>query len=164
ERLNQASVPEIKIVSVKKLPPEAGNAMASVSAAKYFVTLREDREVPILSNGPDAVKNAISEFLSQDQILYEKESKKGTREVDLKPGIFGFEWLDDKGGMEMLLDASSGDNIKPSQVLDAMLKQLGRQLPENCLRVTRIDTYTRTAEEGDRLGELISMDDVGEIF
>ena len=64
----------------------------------------------------------------------------------------------------MLLDASSGDNIKPSQVLDAMLKQLGRQLPENCLRVTRIDTYTRTAEEGDRLGELISMDDVGEIF
>ena len=39
-RLNAASVPGIEITSVKILPDKAGNAMASVAAAGYTVTLQ----------------------------------------------------------------------------------------------------------------------------
>lgn len=42
-RLNQASVPGIEIVSVNILPDNAGNAMASVASAAYTVCFREGR-------------------------------------------------------------------------------------------------------------------------
>ncbi|MBP5281106.1 MAG: DUF2344 domain-containing protein [Lachnospiraceae bacterium] len=163
-RLNQASVPEIKIVSVKRLPENAGNAMASVAAAKYLVTFRDGKCVAPFDQDGATIQEAISDFLSKEQILYEKESKKGKRELDLKPGIFSFTYDEKQKAMEMLLDASSGDNIKPSQVLDAMLKLRGTSLPENSICVVRLDTYTRTSSDDENPGELISMDEVGEVF
>ena len=162
KRLNDASVPEIKIVSVKRLPGDAGNAMASVKAAKYEVSFREGR-VPLAFQTEDAkIRKELDRFLSMPSIPYEKEGKKGNREVDLRPGIHAFSYLPEKKAFELLLEASSGDNVKPVQVFDAMMKTMGQSLPENCLKVVRIDTYTSQGE-GDAFS-LISMDDVGTSF
>ena len=51
----------------------------------------------------------------------------------------------------MLLDASSAGNIKPIQVIEALLDQAGEKLQENALLITREDLYTRIepAEEVD---------------
>ena len=143
ERLNRVSVPGIEIVSVNVLPEEAGNAMASVAAASYTVRFREGR-------GPAFdLAGAIPSFVSREQILITKETKKGTRQVDLKPGIFELDAKED--GLFMLLDASSGGNIKPGQVIEALFSQNGQSLEENALIINREDTFTNagTAEAPD---------------
>lgn len=135
-RLNAASVEGIQVLSVIELPDNAVNAMASVAAAEYTVTFKDGRG-PALN-----IYQVLPEFLSREQILYTKESKKGTREVDLKPGIYQLSCEEDNSAIHMLLDASSGSNIKPIQVMEALLASHKEQLQENALMVTREDTYT----------------------
>jgi len=163
-RLNKASVPEIEIVSVKLLPENAGNAMASVAAASYEVSFREGRVPAFFMESDEMIKMELEAFLGRPMIPYVKSGKKGTREVDLKPGIFSLEWFPGQKCFHMLLDASSGDNVKPSQVLDAFLSARGECLPENSLKILRLDTLTRAPHGDGEIGELISMDSVGEIF
>lgn len=135
ERLSRASVSGIEIVSVRVLPEDAGNAMASVAAAAYTVHFREGREPKTDLAG------ALPGFLARDSILYTKETKKGSRELDLKPGIFKLSWEDNR--LFLLLDASSAGNIKPGQVVEALLAECGEALQENALLITREDIYTR---------------------
>lgn len=147
-RLNEATVSGIEIVSVKVLPDTAGNAMASVAAASYTIRFRKGRE-------PLADMAAILPgFLAKDRILVTKKTKKGVREIDLKEGIFRLTWTGE--ALTMLLDASSSGNIKPVQVAEPLLAQQGESLQENALWVTREDVYTRTED-----GRLISLDEIG---
>lgn len=165
QRLNAASVPEIRIVSAKLLPEGAENAMASVAAARYFVTFADGRTPAIFCKDKEVIQNALYSFLAKDSIPYVKESKKGTREIDLKAGIFELSWKDKEKGLEMLLEASSGENIKPSQVLDAFLADWDAKLSDNSLCITRLDVYTRKpASENGQPGSLLSMDEVGKEF
>jgi len=146
DRLNKASIPGIQILSVKILPPQAGNAMASVTAASYTVRFREGR-APRFS-----IEERLPAFLQKEQILMTKETKKGTREVDLKPGIYEMKW--EKDAFYMLLDASSGGNIKPIQIIECFLRENNEELQENALSVTREDTYT---------DHFVSLNDIGSI-
>ena len=150
-RLNGASVPGIEVTSVKILPQKAGNAMASVAAASYTVRFREGRG-PVCS-----ISEALPVFLAKEQILITKETKKGSREVDLKPGIYELTWQDN--AFFMLVDASSAGNIKPSQIIEALLSDNGEALQENALLITREDTFTDIGTEGCR--KLVPLDDIG---
>ena len=164
QSLNAASVPEIKIVSAKLLPEGAGNAMASVAAAKYLVEFYEGRVPNIFQEDSDCVHALLDAFLSKESIPYVKEGKKGTREVDLRKGIFEFTWDDARKCLTMTLDASSGENVKPSQVLEALLQEHGEELAENALKITRLDVYTRINASEEDSGDLIPMDEVGSVF
>ena len=62
----------------------------------------------------------------------------------------------------MLVDASSAGNVKPSLVMDAFFKTIGRELPEYALQVTRTETYTDIG--GGEGQELAPLEEVGEIF
>jgi len=149
ERLNAASVPGLEIVSVNTLPDSAGNAMASVAAASYTVRFREGR-----APACDIAKQ-LQSFLAQGTIIVTKETKKGQRELDLKPGIYLLTWSDNT--FHMLLDASSAGNIKPAQVVEALLAQCGETLRENALLITREDVFTDIGAEGER--RLVPLDD-----
>lgn len=150
-KLNDASVPGIEIISVKILPDTAGNAMASVAAAAYTVRFREGRE-------PAAdIAAILPEFLAKERIPVTKKTKKGSRELDLKQGLFQLTCKN--GTVSMLVDASSSGNIKPVQVMEALLAESGESLQENALVITREEVYTRT--EAGESGKLISLDDVG---
>ena len=133
ERLNAASAPGIEVTSVIQLSDKAGNAMASVAAASYTVRFREGREPKV------DVETALSNLMAKEQILYTKETKKGTRDVDLKPGIYELTWK--VGAFSMLVDASSAGNIKPVQIIESMLAEYGESLQKNALLVTREDTF-----------------------
>ena len=133
-RLNEVCVSGIEIVNVCILPKKAGNAMASVAAASYTVQFREGK-APALN-----IAAALPSFLSRNAILIQKETKKGSREVDLRPGIYKMEC---RGlFVYLLLDASSGSNIKPSQVMEVLLLQNGCALPQNALLINREEIYT----------------------
>ncbi|MCR5458953.1 MAG: TIGR03936 family radical SAM-associated protein [Acetatifactor sp.] len=164
ERLNAASVPEIKIVSAKLLPEGAGNAMASVAAAKYKVEFFEGRVPSIFLEYSESVHARLDAFLAKESIPYVKEGKKGPREVDLRKGIYDFAWNDAGKFLTMTLDASSGDNVKPFQVLEALLQERGEALSENALKITRLDVYARINASEEDPGDLIPMDEVGSVF
>ncbi|MCI9337569.1 MAG: DUF2344 domain-containing protein [Lachnospiraceae bacterium] len=153
ERLNAVSVPGVEVVSVKVLPDSAGNAMASVAAAGYTVRFRENRE-PVAD-----VRAALSEFLAREQILITKETKKGSREIDIRQGIFQLTAEENPLTLRMLVDASSGGNIKPAQVVEAILTHLGESLKENALIITREDVYTDIGTSEKRV--LAPLDDIG---
>ena len=142
-RLNAASAPGLEVTSVIELPEKAGNAMASVAAASYTVRFREGREPSV------DIEQVLPAFLAKEQILYSKETKKGIREIDLKAGIYDLKWQNNT--FTMLVDASSAGNIKPVQIIEALLQYNGEALQENALFVTREDTFTNigTAEKPD---------------
>lgn len=162
DRLNAASVYGIEIISARVLPEEAGNAMASVAAASYTVRFREGR-------GPKAdIEQVLPGFLAKEKIPFTKETKKGTRELDLRPGIYELKW--DGAAFFMLVDASSAGNIKPGQVLEALLAETGEKLQENALLITREDVYTAADKsDGDETtglpgtGQFLSLGEIGEI-
>ena len=139
ERLNRAGADGIEITSVKVLPDNAGNAMASVTAAAYTVRFRQGREPAF------HITQALPDFLAREQIPWQKETKKGVRELNLRPGIYELSW--DGSAFHMLLDASSAGNIKPAQVMGAFLESCGQTLQENALLFTREDLYTNTGTE-----------------
>ncbi|MCM1190938.1 MAG: TIGR03936 family radical SAM-associated protein [Butyrivibrio sp.] len=156
DRLNRASVCGIEILSARVLPENAGNAMASVAAASYTVCFREGR-----APGTD-IAQALPAFLAKGKIPYIKETKKGIRELDLKPGIYELTW--DGAAFFMLVDASSSGNIKPGQVIEALLAETGEALQENALLITREDVYTiAEGTTADAAGRFISLGEIGEI-
>jgi len=155
--LNQTMAEGLRIISVKQLPETAKNAMAGVAAAKYQITcLSGDgspKEFPV-----EDLKMALRAFLEKERIPVIKKTKKGERELDLKPGIWELKAeeaippFDPDGrrypAITMLVDASSGGNIKPALVWDAFLTDCGIT-PESCsYQITRIETYGNTAPEG----------------
>ena len=156
-KLNEAGVKGIDVIDVHILPENAGNAMASVAAASYTVRFRQDR-LP-LSGGESvtgfSLQQMCDDLLRRSEIMVIKETKRGTREVDLRPGIYSLAWKN--GCYHMLLDASSAGNIKPVQVMEAMFADSGFPLQKDSLLVTREDVFTREGETG----EFISLGDIG---
>ena len=149
EALNRVMVEGVEILSVSILPDHAKNAMASVAAAAYTVRFREGK------NPKADISALLPDFLSREQIPITKKTKKGTREVDLKEGIYRLSYED--GVFFMIVDASSGGNIKPVQIMEALLLQAGETLQENALAVTREEVYTQKKGEN----RLIPLDEIG---
>ena len=149
KRLNEASVPGVEILSVKKLPERCPNAMASVAAASYTVCFRPGKE-PSFN-----LKEALPEFWETKEIIYEKATKKGSSMLNLRPGIYEMRILED-GGIFLLVNASSSGNIKPSMVIEAFLSANGDTLQENALQITREDIFQQDETQ------LLSMGEFGE--
>lgn len=147
EDMNRASVDGITIVGVWKLPEEAQNAMSSVKGADYTVSFREGQE-PACD-----LKGIITEFLSQQEISVVKETKKSTRELDIKPFIHQME-LQEDGSVFMRLTAGSADNIKPELVMDALTQFANVPLSEFALMITREDLYGENFVPLSAAGEL----------
>ena len=154
-RLQTAMVEGIDILAVRKLPDEECNAMASVAAASYLVGFREGCQLP------GDWEERLKDFYAQDVISVVKKTKKGEKELNLKESIYELaireipdnilmDGMGRRNGIYMLLNASSGGNIKPSFVLDTFFGTLGITLPEFGLLVHRIDTYKNIGSEQER--------------
>lgn len=153
DRLNAASVYGIEIVGTKILPDSVGNAMASVAAASYTVRFREGRKPNV------DIGTVLPDFLAKDSILITKATKKGSRELDLRPGIYEMNWYGN--AFSMLVNASSAGNIKPIQIIEALLAEHGETLQENALLVTREDMYTDISPE-ENTHQFVSLGDIGD--
>ena len=147
EQLNAVMVPGVRIANVIELPEGAKNAMASVAAARYFVEPKDT----VLSKPDFEVKK--DEFLNQDEILVTKQTKKQELTMDIKPHIY--EWIVRDNGVEMLVDASSSGNIKPTLALEAYLSYIGKTMDPIQYQITKIDTFIR-----DEQGVLKPLDQV----
>ncbi len=138
-RLDEVMVEGISILAVTELSEQAGNAMASVAAAAYEVSFKDGLELP-----NDWVSQLIT-FYSKPSIPYTKQTKKVTRELDLKPLIYDLMIKGDS--VYLLVNASSSGNIKPSFVLEAFFDSIGFTLPEFSLHIIREETYGNKGTE-----------------
>lgn len=151
DKLNAVMNEGIKIESVKKLPEGAINAMASVAASKYLISIKAGYDL-----GVDFFSQCAK--LSQKEHIYiVKKTKKSEVEMDLKPAIFEMNVTED--GLMMFVDSSSSGNIKPNLVLEEVCKENGMEYNPLAFAIRRLDMYTRNQN-----GELVSMDEVGEDF
>ncbi len=159
KKINDSSVSGIQALSVKRLPDDTGNAMASVAAAEYYISFKPGKDPDIIKDTDQAcIKKLINVFLSQNEIILVKEGKAGLREIDIKDRIYDFSWDEDEECFHALLDASSGYNIKPSSLMSLFVEKSGGMLEDNSLMIYRADTYTRDTE-----GKLVSMVEVGSL-
>ena len=144
ESMRKMSVPEIGIMSFKELPEKCENAMASVTAARYEVIMPDI--IPFSD-----IQKAADDFISKDEVIVLKKSKKNEKEVNIRPLVYELETDPKKRIISMLVSSGSRDNLKPELVINAML---GKNIIEaSDLDMKRIDQYT-----GD---DFISLDDIG---
>lgn len=134
--LNAVMVEGIRIVDVKELDEKEGNAMASVVAADYLVSFRDNVILP------DDWKEKLTAFYDREHIIVTKKTKKSEKEIDLKEGIYALEIRENQ--VYLLLDAGSGSNLKPGFVLETFLESIGVSVPEFAFGVYRLETYKRS--------------------
>ncbi len=143
QRLNEAMVEGMRVVSYRRLPDQAANAMSVVAAADYTVAFREGKEPPDW----DVFSQGLAAFLGQPVIMAWKKSKKGGHEVDIRPMIYGFKVRDDH---RVWLRTASGSaaNLKPEVALQAYMDYLGMALADFALLINREEIYADVSAGG----------------
>lgn len=128
--LNAVMQEGTEILSVSLVPVKADNAMASVMAASYDV---------LLDDMTHFTAEKIMNYLSQPEIMVEKEGKKGPVLKNIKEGIYNFA-LTENGHLYMYVCSGSSLNIKPADIVSSYLRY--HQLGEIKIRhIIRLETY-----------------------
>ena len=133
--MNDANVDDLEIISYRRLSDNAGNAMASVSAADYRIEYREG----LRPDSFDFLKEFALFFNSSDKITVLKETKKSQVETDIKPFIY--EYGGDSEKITIKLSCGSVTNIKPELVMEAFYKYLNLELSPFTFIYTRLEVY-----------------------
>ncbi len=154
-RLNENMVEGLAITGFKYLPDDAEKCMSAVTAASYLVTYKDSKDDACYIDNICDLK--VKFFNEAHAINIVKKTKKGERELDLKPLIYRFN-IEVKDGVpvyDFLLSSGSTDNIKPELVVKAFHEFLG--LPEFddlSLDIKRIDMFTGEPDNLVSLGAI----------
>lgn len=152
ERLNAVMAEGFEIAEYKLLPDTAANAMSSVAAADYTLTFRPGYE-PEEESAEEWFKN-LTAFFDQPQVMVLKKTKKGEKEMDLKPLIYDLGVIagNDAAQAQLFMKISTGSasNIKPELLLDAYYEALGKERSPFAFMVQREEVYADQASEHER--------------
>lgn len=152
-RLNAVMADGMQVLSCREVPEGKGNnAMSLVAAADYRIGFREGKEPPV------GWQEKLSQFLAQPEILVMKKTKKGEKELDIRPLIYQMELLPDQT-VFLQLSAGSAANIKPELVFEAFYRYLGASIDEFALLIHRLETYADCGSEQER--KLVSLEELG---
>lgn len=141
--LNAQMVDGIEVLEVKLLPDNAGNAMASVAAARYTIAFRKGYQPVFLT------RSVICDFWGQDRIIVTKKTKKSESTFDMKPYIYECDFDEGNKCISLTVDASSAGNIKPALVVKALFDYKNQVFDEFGLLITREETYTNVGTGED---------------
>ena len=152
ERLNAVMAEGFEIAEYKLLPDTAANAMSSVAAADYTLTFRPGYE-PEEESAEEWFKK-LTAFFDQPQDMVLKKTKKGEKEMDLKPLIYDLGVIagNDAAQSQLFMKISTGSasNIKPELLLDAYYEALGKERSPFAFMVQREEVYADQASEHER--------------
>ena len=153
-RMNAVSVEGIEMVSMVQISEEKkASGMTITAASDYQVFLLESgKSSDVRRNIPSEWKESWEEFLSQEQILVWKKTKKSEKEVDIKPMIYGSEIKEEY--IYLYLATGSEQNLKPDLVMETFLKYIGQE--DAPLFYNRLDVYAR-----DEDGKLVPLEALG---
>lgn len=129
KRLNLVMSEGIRILNTTIVAENSKNAMSSVAAADYRVHVCEKE---ILS------QEVLNRFMSQKEIIVQKDTGKKVTETDILPGIYELSMLE-KGDVFMKLKSGSEMNVKATTVLEALSLFIGQTLSTDL--ITRMEIY-----------------------
>jgi radical SAM-linked protein len=141
ERLNKQLPGGFRIVDAKvKLTKD--NIMASIAGASYDVLVSASEKT-----GIDVLTEKIKEFLAKDVIIIKKESKKGIRDMDIKPMIYSLDIKEADKDIRyenlfivtMLVSAGSVANLKPELLIFALDEELDKKI--KIIEINRTGLY-----------------------
>ena len=156
KRLNDTMVEGVEVLSYRKLPDDAENAMSIVEACDYTIVLRDDYENG-LSMTPEEFYNGILDFIENGNLNIVKKTIKGEKEMDLKPLIYEAHRGADGNGLFLQLSSGSAANVKPELVLEAYCKSLGKEYPQFAFRINREEVYADAGEH-----DFVTLESFGE--
>ena len=145
-----------EMVKRLNLPDDAENAMSIVAACDYTIVLRDDYENG-LSMTPEEFYNGILDFIENGNLNIVKKTKKGEKEMDLKPLIYEAHRGADGNGLFLQLSSGSAANVKPELVLEAYCKSLGKEYPQFAFRINREEVYADAGEH-----DFVTLESFGE--
>ena len=138
ERLNDCLPEGIRIFRCA----EAIHKPAAIDSAKYAVTLEPMNEGEISA---EELSAKLESFIALPEIIVPKKTKKGMKDVDIKPYVLAFEQkAGEKAAFDLTLPAGSTLNINPNLLIQAFSDSLGVELYAD---VTRIGIYTKEGED-----------------
>ena len=153
KRLNAVMVDGVSVCSARQVEEgKASTAMSLVAAADYFVQFREGKE-------PSTKwREKLDDFLSQEEIIVTKKTKRSEKTVDIRPYIYEMNLDDD--GIFMQLASASSNYTKPELVLDTFIRWMGEEPLPFAYMIERREIYANKGDE-EHL-KLVSMEALGE--
>lgn len=158
-RLNAVMVEGMEVLSFKRLPDDAGNAMALVAACDYTVRLRDGYE-SVLGCSSSKFFAGLETFLETGDLKIVKKTKKGEKQMDLRPLIYESRVIEDGQAVFLKLSSGSTDNVKPELVLEAFCKSIGKEYPPFAFLINREEVY---ADQGSETAhKFVTLEEFGE--
>lgn len=140
KRLNETMAEGMEILSWKQLPADSKNAMSQVAAADYEVRFRPDCQ-------PEEIwLEKFRQFLSLEQILVDKKTKRGQKRLDIRPWIYQYEADEEK--IFLQVSAGSTQNLKPELLMQAFSLWAGIEISPSSLLVHRKEIYADQGTDG----------------
>lgn len=140
EIINQCMVEEIQIREFKLLDDNAANAMSSVAAADYVVTIKEEYY-------DETFFNQLEEFGKQSVISIVKKTKRSEKEMDIKPMIYELR-KEGENSVFMKVATGSVENLKPELVMKAYCDFCEKEWKQFGFMTKRLETYLFDKEKG----------------
>ena len=157
--MNATMAEGIEIISYKKLPDDAVNAMSLVAACDYTIRLRDGYAAKLGMTNSDFMNGLVS-FIENGNMEIVKKTKKGERLVDLKPLIFEHALTEDGEGIFLKLSSGSVNNIKPELVLEAYCSSMGKEFPAFGFAINREEVYADNGSE--QAHNFVTLESFGE--
>lgn len=142
KRINNTNVEGIEVLSFNRLPDDAKNCMAIISGADY-TALELNKYIS---------QEDVEQYLSQDEIIVLKKTKKSEKEIDIKPMIKELRLTND--GLFMKVSQGSAANLKPELVVESLFQYAGLEMPK-FISYRREEMYCSIDEQ------FVSLDKIG---
>lgn len=156
KRLNDVMAEGMKIISFRRLPDGAANAMSLVAACDYTVRLREGYDTCGFWHD---FFPGLDDFIQNGNLEMIKKTKKGERRIDLRPLIYEYRLLE-SSGIFLRLSAGSSANIKPELLLEAYCLAAGQEYLPFAFSINREEVYADTGTDGSH--EFTALEAFGE--
>lgn len=126
------------VYEIVEIDPKATALMALINRARYLV------EIELLEDIDEAkMTEFFQDMLRQEQVLIQRNTKKGLKEKDIRSGILeltGKVINNRQIQLEMVVETGSGGNVRPEEVALA-LKDLGLLLEPETMAIHREGLY-----------------------
>jgi len=133
DRLNRVLPLGLNIIKAKEIPLSSESLIKVIDSASYMITLKlkfrketiDFRKKDLI----DEINKNIKYFLSQKEILIEKETKKGIKNINIRPAILSMEAKEHKGQilkLELWLSIGPNENLNPRYVIESWLSKFSK--------------------------------------
>ena len=147
ELLNKELPEGIKILEAFVIEGKKDSLMSLVKRASYKIEIRKETlSTPIIP--------LIEQKMLDSELLVEKKTKKGMKQVDIKPLLMNVELNEENEKVEMVVEVAAGSsqNLSPELFLKAVLGEESLQSAEYAIE--RLELYAVQGNEKIAIDEL----------